>query len=162
MWTNKSNYQKRRRVYKNKRCQIITRCNSPLSQAYLTCETRIITSNDLYLEAASTPSEITLKPIGSPPFLSQCLSLGAAMHFVCFHCFHACLSLFYFCLVLHYLLSVFIWLCTKWLLDTMANRNPKIDVRPWKAWALRLRSHERRWSPAWRAPGLPVPRVHFR
>lgn len=47
----------------------------------------------------------------------------------------------------------------QWLLDSVT---PKLAVRPWKAWTLRLRSLERRWSPEWRAPDLPVPRVRYR
>lgn len=77
-------------------------------------------------------------------------------HVLISHCF------FCFCLVCHIICLCLHLTVHQWLLDTTANRNPKLDVRPWKAWALRLRNHERRWSPAGRAPGVPVPRVHYR
>lgn len=47
----------------------------------------------------------------------------------------------------------------QWLRNTTAN--PNIGVRLWKAWTLRLWSLKR-WSPVWRTPGQPVPRVHCR
>lgn len=47
----------------------------------------------------------------------------------------------------------------QWLRNTTAN--PNIDVRLWKAWTLRLWSLKR-WSPVWKTPGQPVPRVHCR
>lgn len=84
--------------------------------------------------------------LSSPPSFCRCSTAGS-LHSV----FHAHLSLFHVCLVPHHLLFVSLWLS-----------NSKIDVRPWKARALRLRSLERRWSPAWRAPGLLVPQVHYR